>query len=172
MLDTGIKITNTALYATVEVWKGREASHEPPLCYHRPPLLVSLADIIVCSAQLRFKHARSFAMPDDPAQWQSQSLTQALHRTLHSLHIRPFPHGKFTRYVLRIGVHIEQVLLGILLEIRMACFRWKHNGASMALLYFNRTINVSAASHWFFGNYAEIPAADSNPAVGWPPGPP
>lgn len=48
------------------------------------------------------------------------------------------------------GAHTEQVLLGITLEIRLVQFVRGDDSANMAVLYFDRTIPLSAASLWFF----------------------
>lgn len=93
ILATNVTVTESALSAKVEVWKGRDASREPPLCYHHPPVLVSPADATVSWSQLRFADVRFFAMLNEPAEWENQSITAALQRVLNTLNIQPPPHG-------------------------------------------------------------------------------
>lgn len=61
------------------------------------------------------------------------------------------PDGNFTSHSYRIGAHIETGLLGIPLEARLARFSWGPDSASMAALYFDRMIHLSAESYWFLG---------------------
>lgn len=99
-------------------------------------------------------------MADDPVEWESGSLTDAMKRIFAILDINPPPGGKFTSHSLRIGAHTEQVLVGIPLEVRMARFGWENSSQSMPSLYFDRAISVLAASFWFFGCH-NAPASDS-----------
>lgn len=157
--ESNVSISAEAMTTRVSIWKGRSASQEQLLGFRRQAQLTSPVDVVARWAGMRPKHPRFFALSGESEVWEPQSLTAAMTRVFTLLQVSPPPNGKFTSHSLRIGAHTEQVLLGIPLEARMARFGWKHNSASMAALYFDRTITVTAASYWFFGQHSVPPAA-------------
>lgn len=162
--EENVVITAEAVHARVVIVKGRRASAEQLLGVKRPANVQSAADLIERWAKIRRPHARFFGKAGDPMEWVRQDLTDAMTRIFSHLQISPPPGGKHTSYSLRIGSHTEQVLLGIPLEARMARFGWKHSSDSMPALYFDRTIQLSSASFWFFGQHTTLPASETSAA--------
>lgn len=73
---------------------------------------------------------------------------------------RPSPNGKYTTHSIRIGARTEQVLLGLSLEVR---FGWGADSSSMAVLYFDRTVQLTATSCWFFGAKPSVGTVSGRP---------
>lgn len=83
-----------------------------------------------------------------------------MQRVLNILRINTPPHGKFKSHSLRIGAHIEQVILGLPLEARMSRFGWGHASNSMVSIYLDRTILFINSRYLLFG--APIPTSGTS----------
>lgn len=95
-------------------------------------------------------------------EWRPNMLTGALEPALALCSIRSPLEGKYTSHSVRIGLHTEQLLLNIPLEVRLGRFGWALSSSEMAALYFDRTIMQSSASFWFFGPTASPPSASTS----------
>lgn len=105
-----ISSTPGALYARVNICKGRVAIHEPLLYYYRPSLLLSPADLIVHWSELQLLHACFFALANEPNSREPQSLTEAHSNKCYN-----------TPPLLRHWVETTQVTRSVLMLIRRKC---------------------------------------------------
>ena len=159
MQTAGVRIDEPVMSARLCVVKGRQASKEQLVAYHRLSSFSSPLDLLHRWNQARGRHARFFALPGEATDWPRQGMTDACKRVLEALGLCPPAGGKYTSNSLRIGSHTEQVLLGVPLEVRLARFGWGKDSDDMAAMYFDRTLRTTAASFWFFG-----PTAGARPA--------
>ena len=149
--EDAVCINDFKVTARLSVVKGQSASRVPLVAYYRRGDMASPIDVLQRWTTARGRHPRFFGMPGEPVEWPRQGLTGAVKGVLQDLDIEPPPRGKFTSHSLRIGAHTEQLLVGLPLEVRLARFGWGPNNQEMAALYFDRTIQVTASSYWFFG---------------------
>lgn len=162
-----VRVEGDTLSARLCYWKGRKASAEPLVTYHRfSPEVSSPLDLFKRWMRSRGRHVRFFAMDGEPEAYVKESLTRALHRCLTTLNLSAPSDGKYTSHSLRIGAHTEQVLLAIPLAVRMSRFGWGKSSEEMATLYFDRTIRTSGAPVWFFGaQYLPTSSVEAVPRV-------
>ena len=162
LLDYKVFFRRNSLFARASLWKGRGASKEHLIAYHRVSEISSPLDLIERWKLKREPHARFFGMPGEPELQVPQSLSRCLERVCALLSITPPPHGKYSSHSLRIGAHTEQVLLGIPLEARKARFGWSPGNVEQPSTYFDRSLRTSAAAVWFFGSHATHQVVDSD----------
>lgn len=86
------------------------------------------------------------------------ALNLSLYNCLFARETAAPPHGNCMSHSLRIWLHTEQILLLIPLEVRLAKFEWPRS-QEMASLYSERTISLSTASFWIFGQPISSPVA-------------
>ena len=160
-----VRAEGDALTARLCYWKGRKASSEPLVTYHRFSSEVSSPlDLFKRWMRSRGRHPRFIAMDGEPDGYTKESLTRALSRCLAALKLSAPPEGKYTSHSLHIGSHTEQVLLAIPLAVRMSRFGWGKSSEEMATLYFDRTIRTSGTSVWFFGaQYLPVSTVEAMP---------
>lgn len=150
--EDAVVIHEMKITARLCVVKGQAASRVPLVAYHRHGNMASPIDLLKKWTQARGRHPRFFGIPGEVTDWPRQGLTRAVKVVLQEVGVDPPAGGKFTSHSLRIGAHTEQLLIGLPLEVRLARFGWGPNSQEMAALYFDRTIQVTAASFWFFGS--------------------
>jgi hypothetical protein len=148
-------ITHTAAKMTVRLVlvKSKALRHAVLATYARTGVatLPSSIDLSQKWTGLRPAHALLFGLPGDVNDWQPGSLSNALQRSLHAVARCPPPGTTWTSHSLRIGVHTEQTLLGLPVEVRKARFGWGPDSDDMTSLYFDQQIILSPASCWIFG---------------------
>lgn len=165
--ENKVWVQDAYLFCKVTVWKGREASGEQLLGYHRVSPVTSQIDLILRWKRMRMPHSRFIGTTTDTVEWEQGSLTKSMTTVFTQLGISAPPDGKYTSYSIRIGAHSEQVMLGIPLEARKTRFWWGPNSSATPNMYFDRKFSSSAASHWFFGTPPRIagPATISSSAA-------
>lgn len=147
-----MNVTESEITARLSVVKEKSASNVPLVRYGRLSIDVnSPVDLWVRWSTVRGTHDRFLALPGESLEWLQRSLTDALLRQLSLLGLSAPIHGNYTSHSLRIGAHTEQLLLVILLEVRLSLFSWVPRSQEMSALYFDRTIDTSPATFWFFG---------------------
>lgn len=107
------------MVAPLSVVKGRLASTFPLVPYRLVvPRHPSPVDVWMRWTHGRGRHNGFFGFPGERKKLPEQSLTDALARCLLQVHVGPPAGGKLSSHSLRVGARIEQVLLGIPLELR------------------------------------------------------
>lgn len=150
VLCQNVTLTDDGIHVRVSMCKGREASHEQLLGYHRTGDMTSPIDVIRRWMTIRAT-LEGFLFTRAGEEHIGGELSRAMQRVLALVGAEAPPNAKYTSHSLRIGAHTEQVLIGIPYEARLARFGWKHTSGDMAALYFDRTIRTTTASYWFFG---------------------
>ena len=84
MPTAGVRIDESVMSARLCVVKGRQASKEQLVAYHRLPSFSSPLDLLHRWNQARGRHARFFALPGEPTDWPRQGMTDACKRVLEA----------------------------------------------------------------------------------------
>ena len=148
---TNVEISSSRLSVRLTVVKGKQASREQLIDYHRYSEQPSPIDLWCRWRDMRQTHPRFFGLPGETDSANIRTLDRALRECLAVLNIEAPPGGKYSSHSLRLGAHTEQVLLGIPHEVRLTRFGWGPKSGEMASLYFDRNIRTSASSLWLFG---------------------
>ena len=139
-----VNLDTNGLCVRLSVVNGKASSAVPFSPYDGLGQVGSPVDLWMRWSQARGTHRRYFALDEESQEWMQGSLTRALQKCLEDLGVVPPPHGKYTSQSMRIGAHTEQILVGVPVEVSMAGYGWGPNSQEMAVLYFDRSIEVSA----------------------------
>ena len=132
--------------------KEHMASDEPMVSYDgNKDYSGSPLDLLHRWSYMRQTHDRFLALQGEPLNWKEGELCSALRICLQYIGFRAPPGCHFSSHSLRIGSHSSQILLHIPQESRKADFGWGPQSEAMTKLYFDRTIKLTPAAHWFFG---------------------
>ena len=149
--SSNVNLDTNGLCVRLSVVKGKASSTVTLERYSRLGQVGSPVDLWMRWSQAGETHNRYFGLDRESQEWMQGSLKRAVQKRLEDLAVVPPPHGKYTSHSMRIGAQTEQILVGVPLEVRIARFGWGPNNQEMAALYFDRSIQVSAASYWLFG---------------------
>lgn len=124
ILFEDVVVAADEILARLSVVKGRSASRQFLVVYHRLATISSPFDLFRKWVEIYGTHSLLFSIVGEPTEWVRGSLDQALRRVLQLLHVCPPDQGSYSSHSIRIGTHTEQTLLGIPLEVRLARFGW------------------------------------------------
>ena len=146
-----VQLSDEVMSARLSKVKGKAASRAQLVSYKRWSNVPGPIELWTRWSHARHSHSRFFALQGEGLVPSNRAMSRCLQNCLSEIGVTAPAGGKYTSHSLRIGSHTEQVLMGFPLEARLARFGWGPSSAEMANLYFDRTLQVSAASFWLFG---------------------